>query len=78
VALLAAHAQEAVLQTATGQIGVEPLLDEIGQRNALLRKMCAKLGEVFLHDPVEQCAFRAVAHIDRRPRHSAGIRAGWW
>jgi len=78
VALFTAHAQEAVLQAATGQVGVELLLEEIGQRNALLRKMRAKLGEILLHDLVEQRAFRAVARIDRRPGHNAGIRAGRW
>ena len=78
MAALAAHAQEAVLQAATGQVGVELLLDEIGQRNALLRKLRAKLGEVLLHNLVEQRAFRAVARIDRRPGHNAGIHAGRW
>jgi hypothetical protein len=77
VALLAAHTQEAVLQSATGQVGVELLLDEIGQRNALLRKMRTKLGEILLDDLVEQRTFRAVAHIDRRRGHTPGIRAGW-
>jgi hypothetical protein len=48
VALLAAHVQEAVLQAATGTVGVELLLDEVGQRNALLRKTRAKLGEILI------------------------------
>jgi hypothetical protein len=39
VTLLAAHAQEAVLQAATGQEGVKLLLDEFEWLNALLRKM---------------------------------------
>jgi hypothetical protein len=42
VALLAAHAQEAVLQAATGQVGVELLLDEIGQRSTPFCARCAR------------------------------------
>ena len=60
-------AQEAVLQAATGQVGVEPLLDGRGQLNILLRTMSTKFGETLLDDLVAQCAFRAVAHVCRAP-----------
>ncbi len=72
--LFAAYAQEAVLQSTTGQVGVELLLDEIGQRNALLRKMRAKLGEILLDDLVEQRTFRAVLAQRplKRPHYEAG------
>jgi hypothetical protein len=40
--------------------------------------MSTKLQEVLLDDLVEQCGFRSVAHMDRRPGHATGIRAGRW
>ena len=74
VALLAAQAQEAFLQTAALEVGVELRLDIVGQGAACLGAQLAERGIVLLDQLMEQRRLGPEARIARRVDEGRGAR----